>query len=250
MSNISLEQLKEHCSQIGLVQGFIDLDETIIQTEATFTAGITLARAVIASLTNLDQQAIEDDIRDASRRGLKIENIAVHPDRWKNYVLPELEKRYDLEEGVLINTVLKYFEEVYTALPQLIEGAAEVLPLINQAVPLTIVSHAESAYTERKWRSAGIDQWNIGYIATDPHLPYKDWPYALSKSQISDPSRVVVIGDSVESDAWQSHHAGIGWRIWFDRKGLSKTDIVPALPPNTQTITSLRDLPEAIMSLS
>lgn len=109
----------------------------------------------------------------------------------------------------------------------MIEGAQEILDYLVPNYELYIITNGVSETQYQRLAKSGIDRYVKGIFVSEDagsQKPRKEFfDYCFSRMDDPDPSRMLVIGDSLSSDIKGGNNAGID-TCWFNRKGSSRME--------------------------
>jgi len=118
----------------------------------------------------------------------------------------------------------------------LIEGAIEILGYLKPKYKIHILSNGFTEMQYTKMESANIPQTYFENIILSDvvgvNKPHPDiFKYALDIIK-SDPRKVIMIGDNLQTDIYGAYNGGID-QIWFNPENKSSEDIKPTYTVNT-----------------
>lgn len=201
----------------------IDADDTILDFQSAERQAFTMAFSELGLAADEDTYNIY---------------TAVNLSLWKAYERGEIKKdlirtrRFELLfEKMGSNSDPEKAAQAYvnalSTRGQLIDGAREFLRWASERFDLYAATNGIKSVQEGRFTQADINKFFNGVFISEaigfgkPDKRYFD--YVLSHINEKDPSRVVVIGDSLTSDIRGANNAGLD-SIWFSVKGESQPD--------------------------
>lgn len=105
----------------------------------------------------------------------------------------------------------------------LIEGAAEVCAYLKERYDLYVVTNGTSTTQYKRLAASGLDRYMKDIFVSEDagsQKPQKEYfDYCFSRIPGADPSRMLLVGDSLQSDIKGGNAAGID-TCWFNPGGL------------------------------
>lgn len=240
--------LQEACKEAGIKLILGDLDDTFIRTNRLFMQQIAIFNETgVKLLPHIQVKDLEESLFRANRQAYATHSV----DRasWKE-VIRILTEEYGEESHVHIAQAISHIERVYTLVPDLREGASELLKALGDIdIPFGIVTHADGEWTELKVRTHNLDQYALD-IRTVPTTEYKGpthWKQAIDAFAV-EPGQTLVIGDSIKSDMIPAYEAGVRMLIWVDNEESYSPYREGDLPPQTKSVTHLDQVIPLIIS--
>lgn len=217
MSVESIPSLSEKLIQAGIQGALVDLDDTIVNTSALFTAKIEQFAAFAIPHTGHPSPELfaENTFRPLSADVFRTH--FVRPDRW-DPVFDMLRKKYPNVPEEIMRYGRQLLAEVYQTAPSIKAGAMEMLAAFRAAnLSITIVTHANEAWTHLKLRETGLDNWCDHLVIADEnrHKSQTDWEAALSLAGLEG-KNAVVIGDNLNGDINAAYAAGVRHGVYIE----------------------------------
>lgn len=222
-------------------QILFDVDETLLDFGAAERNGI---QEVLKNY-----QVVPDDEKIALYSG-------INDSLWKAYERGEI-----VRDTIMENRFRIFFEKLGKSVngPEaealyrsqldasaiLIDGAMEILDYLAPNYDLYVITNGVSETQYRRLSKSGIDRYMKDiFVSEDAGIqkPRKEFfDYCFSRMEEPDPSRMLIVGDSLSSDIKGGNNAGID-TCWFNRKGAGRTDGVCI----TYEISCLKELKELL----
>lgn len=109
----------------------------------------------------------------------------------------------------------------------LIEGAVELCAFLKERYDLYIVTNGTSSTQYKRLAASGLDQYVKDIFVSEDagsQKPQKEYfDYCFSRIPHADPSRMLLIGDSLQSDIRGGNVAGTD-TCWYNPKGLPRQE--------------------------
>lgn len=220
-----------------------DLDDTLCSTRHLFVDALNDASKLIANLLHISQVEALKLIEDINNSCF--ETYGVNPNRW-HQVINQL-KEQDLKIEEISKQLLDIFSQIYTTPLTLRPDASIILSRLKKLdKPTYIVTHANNAWTKRKYSWLGLDKFlpknRVHVVNENGHKDQKAWGQAFYHFGIQ-PRNCTVIGDSPRSDILPCSQNGVTrlcLLIDLNQWSVHRVN----LPPNVLQIKSLTELLE------
>lgn len=177
----------------------LDIDDTLLDTEAVFARFVRETIVNIAAQVGQDERIVRAVFKQANTEAFAVHHVS--PNRW-NYVL----KRVGQE---LVDDSRAFLEQqhtlsrIYSTQIPWHEGARELLWAIREiaGLPITLVTNANEEWTDWKVKTMGLDQYANHVVVVDQQRKKdkRDWMWAAELMEVH-PLDMLGIGDSVPSD--------------------------------------------------
>lgn len=120
-----------------------------------------------------------------------------------------------------------YYRSLLDRSAILIDGAKELCAYLKERYDLYIVTNGTSSTQYKRLAASGLDQYVKDIFVSEDagsQKPQKEYfDYCLSRIPAADPARMLLIGDSLQSDIRGGNTAGID-TCWYNPEGLPGRD--------------------------
>lgn len=218
---------------------FIDADNTLFDFDRTQEKAIvdtlnhfSLPRdeSALALYQTINKQCWQD-----YHQGL-IRNEEINPRRWREWL-----QRLELNKTVLDTELADYYAESLSLQCEKEDGADELMAYLSAKLPLHVITNGFPSTQQHRWRKAGWEDKLHGITVSSVVGVQKPdaqiFHLAMKAVGVQDPSRCLMIGDTLEADVLGPQLSGMK-ACWYRRKGaVNQTEIVP-----DYTVVDLRDI--------
>ena len=231
------------CADKGVERFLFDGDDTVWATVEIFRGFMDDCSEYLA--TNAPVMT-----REQWRRGIQEVNDAlfeihgVNPKRWEG-VMDRLALENGLP-GVTRDGATEILMQIYQTPPRFLEGSEKGLQFVMDAgMPLGIVTHANVAWTDRKYDWLGmsrfVDRKDVYIVDENGHKTAKEWMRATKYFGVL-PENCAVAGDSPRSDINPVRELGVRQRFLVRNGGEIWAVHNQPVDPETYVIARLDDL--------
>lgn len=199
-----MEILKEVFGEMGVTTAFVDLDDTLVDTQAVY----------IERMNRVADMVVGDLQRDEFTQRWR---QRIMENRHKYFVDPVImrvsfdEIAGEIEEGVRA-AVYEELRSIYEEdTPLVFDGVDEFLRDLKSAgLRVCVVTHASEEWTGRKLSANNLsDLVDVVYcIKVDGPKSEAEWAEVYEKEGVT-VNRVIVVGDSISSDVWPNLKLGL-----------------------------------------
>ena len=217
-----VELAKEYLKSEGIEMVLFDMDSTLVKTSEGFQEHIGMFTDWIAEEGDLEKEEVygrfmETIIGLKGGFSVKPEISRVTADIVRKWCGVEENEGYEEAVEKLMEMYMDPFEEC--------EGASEVVDLVfKTGVRMGVVTLAGEEWTRRKMGKYFNGKFE-GYYCVDT-AGKKDmmaWERALNRFEVL-PDKVMVVGDSWESDILPALELGVKKVIWINARGEDHKD--------------------------
>jgi HAD superfamily hydrolase (TIGR01549 family) len=221
---------------------FFDLDDTLVDDQASFT--IATARVCADLRSGLDEALL-------TRTYVEVSN-----DYWRTraYAYGDL---YDVRlqlwqralalcgchDAALAETARNLYTQYRTEICEVYEGTVAVLEALAGAYRIGVVTNGHGDTQRNRLRLAGLDRYlDVVVAATDIDAGKPDpaiFAHALERLTLQ-PDEVWHVGDNLHSDVAGALNAGLGAAVWLNHRAEQRQ---PDHPAPHHEIASLAELP-------
>lgn len=219
---------------------FLDVDDTLLDFEQAEQyalektcqhVGYPYSEAVRVLYKNYNTK-----LWDAIEAG-EIDMATLKRVRFKEFV-KDLQINYDYEP--MSELYMAYLGEADFE----IEGAYEMCQMLSKKYPLAVVTNGITKVQQRRFEKSRLKPFiqqffiseEIGYSKPNPKI----FEYAMQKMQISNPKKVLMIGDSLTSDMQGGYNTGID-TCFYNPKGKQRNLTVTYEVKHLSEVISLLD---------
>ena len=257
----TLEQsLKDH-----YIEGVIfDLDGTLIDTYA-----VMKKQWNINSQLMIDYLKLNYDINISFNNFLEVYKKTESEKHIRGDVsfisrFPDIAKglcnnlNIDIDQGKFVEYFLPHIAKIYKATPEPFNNALECLHSLEN-IQITICTHSGEDWTKIKTdylKKLYYEKYGkelsilIHSIELNKEKDSSEWEKAVELTGI-DTNRLIVVGDSFNSDILPSIEAGFNYLVWITEQNDSKQEDINELKElghNTEIISNIGELKELITS--
>lgn len=199
----------------GVEDILLDFDDTLIDTVTVFRMQIEKYLDLVApSVSGVSREFLGKRLREVNNELFFVH--AVNPNRWEKVAL-RLERELG---GGAWEANLDVLQEVYRIPPIPYPEAEAVLETLFPCARLTLVTHANEAWTDFKLDSLGwrhFFEGRVGIVSQDGYKTGRAWEKAISPFGIL-PGNSLAAGDNIKGDLIATREIGVGYQFWLDRK--------------------------------
>jgi len=156
----------------------------------------------------------------------EIRNDQINELRWRHW-LDEVGQ----SEKVAADTLAEYYAQSLSEQCELEDGAQELISYLTNKLPVHVITNGFPSSQKHRWRKAGWENKLHGITVSavvGVQKPAAEiFNLAMAAVGVTDPSRCLMIGDSLEADVKGPQDIGMK-ACWYQRKGAeNKSEIQP-----------------------
>jgi FMN phosphatase YigB (HAD superfamily) len=243
------DRLRDWRTRSGARALLIDLDDTLLDTEALFVRSFATCADRIA-------ERRPERAREEVAARIRAVNVASYERmganlarRWP-YVAEQLRAEFAPHDAALERELRAALAEIQASVPAEHAGARETLRHFREAgFSIAIVTHACVQWTQRKLAGAQLEA-----LVDHVHVAHEDgvkdagaWSRAMVDLAVA-PGEAIVVGDSLRSDIRAGFSAGVRRLVWIRRSDGWHHAHVGSLPDGARTVGGVGDVPAALVS--
>jgi putative hydrolase of the HAD superfamily len=245
----SLHRLRDWRGRSGVRALLIDLDDTLVDTEAVFVRSFA---SCVDRISERRPERARDEIaaRMSAVNVESYERLGANLARRWPYVAERLRMEFAPRDAALEDELRTALLEILASVPAEHSGARNTLDLFRRAgFEIAVVTHACARWTERKLAGAGLAPFvdRVHVVDEDGAKDAAAWAAAMAGIAVA-PDEAVVVGDSLRSDIQAGFAAGVRRLVWIRRANGWQHARVGALPDGAMTVERLGDVPAALIS--
>ncbi len=209
------EEVRERLKILNIKAVLFDFDDTLICTGELFTKYMDEFVEIVSKETGLSFEVVRSDLERFNDEEYKKQGV--NPERWSVVVQRMTEEREGYGESAVKN--LEVLMKIYFDEPKMKPGAMAMLEILKSAgVRMSLVTHANVEWTQRKLESTGIGGYfeTINIVDENRHKGPDDWFGAAVQMSVL-PSECLILGDSLGGDIIAG--ATIGAKTMWLHKG-------------------------------
>jgi putative hydrolase of the HAD superfamily len=227
----------------------IDLDDTLIDTEALFVRSFaTCVDRIAARRPDRARDEIAERLRAVNVESY--ERMAANLARRWPWVAAKLRSELAPADAALEAELGEALGGILGGLPAELPGARDTLALFRGAgFTIAVVTHACAHWTERKLAASGLEPFvdRVYVVDEDGAKDAAAWSKAMAELGVA-PDESLVVGDSLRSDIRAGFAAGVRRLVWIRRAEGWQHTRVGELPECARTVACVGDVPEALLS--
>jgi putative hydrolase of the HAD superfamily len=224
-----------------------DADDTLWHNESIFEAAHEKYRALLSRW---------HDAATIDRRLLATEmgNIELYGYGIKAHALSCIETAIDLTDGEIraaeIREIIASAKAMLAHPVELLDGAAEVVPLLARTHPLILITKGDLRDQERKLAKSGLAQ-HFAHAEIVPEKNAETYARVLRRLQIR-PEQFLMVGNSLKSDILPALDLGAAAALVPYRLLWQGEEVAAAPPPagRFSQLATLRELPALVARLN
>jgi FMN phosphatase YigB (HAD superfamily) len=243
------DRLRDWRTRSGARALLIDLDDTLLDTEALFVRSFaTCVSRIRERRPERAHEEVAGRIRDVNVASY--ERMGANLARRWPWVAEQLRAEFAPRDVALERELVAALAEIQASVPAEHAGARDTLRHFRQAgFAVAVVTHACVQWTQRKLAGTQLDA-----LVDHVHVAHEDgvkdaaaWSRAMVDLAVG-PGEAIVVGDSLRSDIRAGFSAGVRRLVWIRRSDGWQHAHVGALPEGARTVASVGDVPAALVS--
>jgi len=220
----------------GIKAILFDLDDTLIKVRELFYKRMDESIDFICSwYPKLDKEQLKK--RQGEINTELFFQYSVDPKRWVA-TYKQLQAEFPGVSSEIWKEALRIVFLVYTDIPEVFEGAVEVLTLLQQAgITCVLVTHASIEWTAFKLEVTGLGVFFDHVVCISPaeFKTLEAWVSGAKAARVS-VEEVAAIGDNLKGDIESARKAGIKLLFWIKNKEAWSVYLSGTVPEGTLVI--------------